>query len=417
MKNKLCPNVNKLAALFASLVLAASTLDKVEAAKPDRNKPSVVMPVITSVEPSIANMTLRITGQNFADEDAFVGLVEIYLAETGLATLVVDSFARGQSADGLVFEELLVSGLPANIEEFAGTHLLLVRKGDPVENIATFDVTIGAVGPRGADGADGQDGVTGPQGPIGPAGKDGADGLNGTNGIDGADGETGPAGPAGQDGVGVANASIDENGHLVLTLTDGSTINAGQVRDVPDPPSVFLDNFDVDTSLNYLGSGFDVSGGRLNIIATPVPSYVMHKEPFSFPVGTKVTVSVPDHRAIYEAEGLWLFTDTTAADRLAVTRGTYNGGTSHGYRFQTEQGLIVPRVVGTSNPVTFSIERTANDAFRLEVIDAGTVVAAHVHTDAEWTTRTHFYVGLHGYRDINSATVSYDNLQVVQPNN
>ena len=217
--------------------------------------------------------------------------------------------------------------------------------------------------------------------------------------------------------MGVANATINAEGNLIVTLTDGSEIDAGQVSGSSNHRVFFLDNFDSDTSSNYLGSEFDVSDGKLNVIATPVPSYVIHKEPFSFPVGTKVTVLVPDPRAIYEAEGLWLFTDTTATDRLAVTRGTYNSGTSHGYRFQTEQGLIVPRVVGTSNPVTFSIERTANDTFRLEVIDAGTVVAAHAHIDAEWTTRTHFYVGMHGFRDINSATVSYDNLQLTQSNN
>ncbi len=57
----------------------------------------------------------------------------------------------------------------------------------------------------GADGVDGKDGANG---------KDGVDGQNGTNG---------------KDGIGVADIKIDENGDLIFTMSDGSTVNAGAI--------------------------------------------------------------------------------------------------------------------------------------------------------------------------------------------
>ena len=49
------------------------------------------------------------------------------------------------------------------------------------------------------------------------------DGLDGTNGINGTDGTDGA------DGVSVVNAVINEGGHLILTLSNGNTIDCGKV--------------------------------------------------------------------------------------------------------------------------------------------------------------------------------------------
>jgi len=73
------------------------------------------------------------------------------------------------------------------------------------------------VGADGKDGADGQDGA------------DGKDGINGTNGADGKDGEKGEDGTDGKDGVGISGAAIESNNHLVLTLSNGDTIDVGVV--------------------------------------------------------------------------------------------------------------------------------------------------------------------------------------------
>ena len=46
----------------------------------------------------------------------------------------------------------------------------------------------------------------------------------------------GPVGPTGPSGVGIADATVDSAGHLVLTLTDGKNIDAGSVV-IPQAPA------------------------------------------------------------------------------------------------------------------------------------------------------------------------------------
>lgn len=67
---------------------------------------------------------------------------------------------------------------------------------------------------NGVDGKDGRDGVEGPAG---------RDGLDGTKGIDGSNGRDG------KDGVGVASASINRDGGLILTTSDGRAHELGSV--------------------------------------------------------------------------------------------------------------------------------------------------------------------------------------------
>lgn len=71
---------------------------------------------------------------------------------------------------------------------------------------------------KGKDGADGKDGLNGTDGKDGTNGKDGADGKDGTNG---------------KDGVGVKDAYFNENGELIIVLTDGNILNCGKV-DAPE---------------------------------------------------------------------------------------------------------------------------------------------------------------------------------------
>ena len=98
----------------------------------------------------------------------------------------------------------------------------------------------GVQGEKGDKGDQGEQGIQGVQGEKGDAGADGASGQNGTNGINGKngvngqDGQNGQDGKDGQDGAagrGIDNAMIDNDGYLILTMTDGTTINAGLVRD------------------------------------------------------------------------------------------------------------------------------------------------------------------------------------------
>ena len=98
----------------------------------------------------------------------------------------------------------------------------------------------GVQGEKGDKGDQGEQGIQGVQGEKGDAGANGASGQNGTNGINGKngvngqDGQNGQDGKDGQDGTagrGIDNAMIDNDGYLILTMTDGTTINAGLVRD------------------------------------------------------------------------------------------------------------------------------------------------------------------------------------------
>lgn len=58
---------------------------------------------------------------------------------------------------------------------------------------------------------------------VGPAGTNGVDGVDGTNGVDGAPGADGV------DGRGVASMAIDGSNHLIITYTDSATEDAGLI--------------------------------------------------------------------------------------------------------------------------------------------------------------------------------------------
>lgn len=77
--------------------------------------------------------------------------------------------------------------------------------------IGTSDTGVRAEGVNGTDGKDGADG------------KDGLNGKNGANGKDGTDGS------AGKDGKSITDTEINSAGELILTLSDGSTLNVGRV--------------------------------------------------------------------------------------------------------------------------------------------------------------------------------------------
>ena len=171
-------------------------------------------PKITSIELNLDEGTMIITGRYFAWGDKFRGKVLLHLAETGPMTLNVDSYAKLQLTDGVPvrLDQLQVSGIPQNIDEFSGVHLLEVRRRyrEQVDGVSvvryktgTSLVTIGS------------------EGSVGPEGEKGEKGEQG---------EQGEQGPAGLNGVGISSAGITKNGDLILTLSDGTEINAGSVR-------------------------------------------------------------------------------------------------------------------------------------------------------------------------------------------
>ena len=101
------------------------------------------------------------------------------------------------------------------------------------------------------------EGPKGEQGLQGPKGEQGDRGFDGTNGKDGSDGKDGKDGEDGKQGVGVADAKIDFDGSLVITLTDGTEINAGDV--VP---------LDTAEKIRVIGNGGGTSQSVLDAIAS-----------------------------------------------------------------------------------------------------------------------------------------------------
>lgn len=95
--------------------------------------------------------------------------------------------------------------------------------GPPGESIK------GDPGPAGRDG----ESIKGDPGEPGPPGQDG-ESIKGDPGVDGKDGESikGDRGETGSDGVSIDQGVI-EDGHLVLKLTDGRSLNAGSVQGPP----------------------------------------------------------------------------------------------------------------------------------------------------------------------------------------
>ena len=89
----------------------------------------------------------------------------------------------------------------------------------------------GKQGIQGEQGAQGIQGAKGDQGEQGIQGEQGVQGIQGEKGDQGEQGIQGEKGETGADGRGIDNAQIDNDGYLILTMSDGTTINAGLVRD------------------------------------------------------------------------------------------------------------------------------------------------------------------------------------------
>jgi hypothetical protein len=107
------------------------------------------------------------------------------------------------------------------------------------ENVENrFNELSGFIESKTASITSGKDGIQGPKGEQGDRGLDGAPGIQGPRGVDGKDGQDG------EQGVGVADARVDFDGSLVITLTDGKEINAGEVLplDTTEKLKVFFNN-------------------------------------------------------------------------------------------------------------------------------------------------------------------------------
>jgi hypothetical protein len=154
------------------------------------------------------------------------------------------------------------------LSEFVGKGFAMLRDRLKVqearEALNGIDGRDGKDGTNGTDGIDGTNGKDGSGGGRGDIGLSGLDGNNGTDGRDGNNGESirgekgdqgdqgeageaGQVGPKGRDGTngtdgrdatatdgengnGIQDVEVNARGHLIITLNDGRTIDAGRVR-------------------------------------------------------------------------------------------------------------------------------------------------------------------------------------------
>ena len=111
-------------------------------------------------------------------------------------------------------------------------------------------------------GDTGPAGVAGPKGDVGPKGDTGPEGKPGKDGKDGKDGEDGAEG---KEGVGVEDASVDFDGHLVLTLTNGEEVDAGSVKYLNEAQASNVYNI----SMGSMASRADLKNATAKTISTP----------------------------------------------------------------------------------------------------------------------------------------------------
>ncbi len=87
----------------------------------------------------------------------------------------------------------------------------------------------GERGQDGLPGKDGKDGIPGRDGKDGLPGIEGKQGVPGKDGKDGRPGVKGKNGKDGKDGRGIEDVYIDEEGHLIIVFTDGEKKDVGRV--------------------------------------------------------------------------------------------------------------------------------------------------------------------------------------------
>lgn len=121
-----------------------------------------------------------------------------------------------------------------------------------LSKIQAVEAIRGEKGDKGDPGPIGEKGPKGDKGDIG-VGKDGKDGVNGKDGADGSDGK---------DGVGVQDATVDFDGHLVLTLTNGEEVDAGSVKDINEAQAPNVYNI----SMGSMASRADLKNANARII-------------------------------------------------------------------------------------------------------------------------------------------------------
>ena len=142
--------------------------------------------------------------------------------ELNLPDLIV-SYNNGTDKAVKVTADMMSSEDLAKLNTI-GTHTISVNyQGETT----SFEITI--TGEKGDKGDQGEQGIPGEKGDKGDQGEQGIPGEKGDTGETGEKGDAGETGEKGDNGIGIRSTVVNEQGDLIITLTDGSVCNAGKV--------------------------------------------------------------------------------------------------------------------------------------------------------------------------------------------
>ncbi len=315
-------------------------------------------------------------------------------------------------------------------------------------------------------------GETGEQGPVGEPGADGKDGTDGVNGADGksayelaledgfegslhewllslavrgAAGENGADGEDGADGRGVEEAYVDEDGNLIVRLTDGTELNAGYVgggegfSDRPDAQGfyevyetvVMNDNHstihlreepDLDSaSIGFISTGDEIlrigvqrtEGGFSRLLRNDRVYYARSSNFYLKYEATKPEIHLPDRIVMIRGEETRIYTDQIVAGVDESFRVVYSyGGTGDVTFFDERAFSVTPQVLGET-VLTVRIKKLHDGVLQTVAEESATVTVVE---RSDTLSKTGILIGdsrISGGDLLNSLTAAFPNLRLL----
>lgn len=234
--------------------------------------------------------------------------------------------------------------------------------------------------------------IEGKQGPQGEKGQDGKDGKDGKNGRDGYDGKDGLNGKDGSDGISVVDARIDFDGSLVIVLSDGREINAGEVvgSDIQDRTAVITQiNSLLPDQTGNSGKYLTTDGNSLSWASVSGGSGTVTSVDLSVPTGLAVSgnpVTTSGTLAISYASGYSI--PTTASQSNWDTAYGWGNHASAGYLTGSSTSTltnkrITPRVSSTASASSVTPDISAYDVYAFTALAANLTINAPTGSPAD----------------------------------
>lgn len=234
--------------------------------------------------------------------------------------------------------------------------------------------------------------IEGKQGPQGEKGQDGKDGKDGKNGRDGYDGKDGLNGKDGSDGISVVDARIDFDGSLVIVLSDGREINAGEVvgSDIQDRTAVITQiNSLLPDQTGNSGKYLTTDGNSLSWASVSGGSGTVTSVDLSVPTGLAVSgnpITTSGTLAISYASGYSI--PTTASQSNWDTAYGWGNHASAGYLTGSSTSTltnkrITPRVSSTASASSVTPDISAYDVYAFTALAANLTINAPTGSPAD----------------------------------